>query len=591
MRNIRRSPVTRAFAWLMTLAMVAPVLTLDCMGAKAQTTQVLRVIVADFTNKGKYGGEQLSIEARDAVYNELVNSGQGRFYVFGGQEVRQEAVRIGLRVPSVPTAPAYFSRTDLLRLAKELQADAIVEGQVGTPKPVAGRAVSISLGIKILDAASQEYINGGFSRTIATPKPGQSADPEELITTGVQDAALSVVREAVQRQQVSATVLQRVGDTIVLNKGLRDGIREGDELVVVRETAAGGRVKQGNIKVARAYATDAEAEVRKEVGAIRPEDIARVLYTTDIDINAGGESTKLPRTARPINFSLIGSTLAVLGLGVLLAQGARGGQSSVTDVVAEPFTRSDGTPGVRVKWRDNIFGQAGVVQYHIFRNPDFPYSPNIFGATTTGTGTGTGTGGTYVVPNFPAGVSDGVTRKFEDATTYFPYNSGVSIIYGQAASAATTNSNGNSTGTSSTTTGCGTLSFLIQSTLNGTTNVLVPVNTGFTTGRSYTYAVTAVILRQLPTSSGTSGSGTGSGTNGSGGLGSGTGGGSTGGSSGSGTGSGTNSNGSNTQCIESDPVYSQIATPLEPVIPQHPGNGRHTADSAVQPDVLKHHRG
>ncbi len=557
----------RAAIWLTTAAYVLPLLGLTSRPARAQSVQVLRVIVADFVNKGKYGGDQLAIDATDAVYNELVNSGQSRFNVYGNKEVQNVAKNLKLRVPSVVGQPAYYSRTDLLRIAKEIGADSIVEGEVGTPAPTKSRAGSVQLGVRILDVASQEYINGGFASARAELRPGQAADPEELIGQSVKDAALTVVRQVVQRQQVSATVLQRVGDTIVLNRGLRDGIREGDNLVVIRETKEGGAVKEGILRVARAYATDAEAEVRNETGAIRPEDIARVLYTPDRIISPDGIIRDQPRQVRPINFSLIGSTLAVLGLGVLIAEGGRSGQTSVTGVTAEATTANDGTPQNRITWRDNIFGQAGVLQYHIYRKPDFPYAPNVSGSSGTSGGSTT----TSTIAAYPVGVTSGQDHTYYDQQSpYNPFANGLAIVVGTAASATTNSSSSNSSsgtgsGTGSSTSGGGCSSVAPFPLSTTTTTGTYPINVGFTAGRSYTYQVTAVIQRQTsPTSTGSSGTSGGStgGTTGGGTTGGGTTG---GGTTGGGTGSGTSGNNSNLQCIETDPVESGLVTPLQAV--------------------------
>ena len=562
----------RAAIWLTTLAYILPILSLNCKPARAQTGQVLRVIVSDFVNKGKYGGEQLAVEATAEIYNEMANTGASRFYVYSNKEVTETAKRLSIRVPSVANQPAYFTRTELLRIAKDVGAESIVEGEVGTPAPVKGRAGSVQLGIRILDVASQEYINGGFASAKPEPRPGQTADPEELILQGIRDASLNVVREVVQRQQVSATVLQRIGDTIVLNRGLRDGIREGDNLVVVRETTVGGRVKQGLLRVARAYATDSEAEVRNEVGAIRPEDIARVLYTQNWRITPEGLGTGTPRIARPLNFSLIGSTLAALGIGVLIAEGARSGQTSVTGVVAEPTTDSQGTPEVRIKWRDNIFGQGNVVQYHIYRKPDFPYAPNIVSGTSTSGGTGGTTGGsTTFISAFPIGVTSGQEHTYYDQFgTFNPFFRGVTIIIGTAASALSTNNSSGTGGTGSTTANVGCGAFVYPTTITTGTVFPYPTSFGFAAGSSYTYQVTAIIQRQQSLGSNTGSSGTGNtgggtgggtgGFGGSGGTGS-TGGGTTGG----GTGTGNNNNSGGLECIETDPVESQLATPLDPV--------------------------
>ena len=50
MDSIRKSPVVRATSWLLTLALIVPMLMLGRKNAQAQTQQAITVIVSDFIN-------------------------------------------------------------------------------------------------------------------------------------------------------------------------------------------------------------------------------------------------------------------------------------------------------------------------------------------------------------------------------------------------------------------------------------------------------------------------------------------------------------------------------------------------------------
>src|SRR5207244_2527937 len=102
---IRRSPVTRVTTWLLTLALIAPILFVS-RAAKAQDQQILRVIIADFVNKTPGASPNLGVNATAAFYTELANAGLGKFNVASTSEVRNEAISLGIKVPSNPTAPA-----------------------------------------------------------------------------------------------------------------------------------------------------------------------------------------------------------------------------------------------------------------------------------------------------------------------------------------------------------------------------------------------------------------------------------------------------------------------------------------------------
>lgn len=611
MKANRWSPVTRAYAWLMALALMTP--TLMGSRANAQANQVLRVIVADFTNVSRNGGENLGITATAAVYNELANTGSSRFYVFTNPEVMQEAKRLGMKVPSNPGQPAKFGRSDLLRLAKELQADAIVEGKVVASEFKKGRPVELALQVTVLDPASLEFINGGAVQLTAKPSLGQNASFEELTGKALNDAALDVVRQMSQRQNITGTVLQRVGDNIILNRGLRDGIKPDMELVVTRDLGNGVKVTQGKIRIVTAYATDSEAKVASEVGGIRPEDVGRMLYVPPFEISDKGKLTMLTEHNRPVNFSKIGTMLSALGLGVLIAGASHGPNSSITNLSAEPTSQGD-LPQVRITWNDNLWGNGGVLQYKIFRDPDFPYSPNLgsvggnggggAGGGTGGGGAGGGTGGgnNAVLPPTPVGTT--TFHVFLDRPSpNFAYSIGSQYFAGIPSSGSLTGittgggagggggtGGGGAGGGTGGGTGGGGSGCTIVAIANGAS-----FDTGFSTGVSYRYLVTSVILRQVTqsTASGVGGGGgglgggggTGGGGGGFGGGGGGTGGGGVGGggTGGGGQGGGQGGGTSSTQCIETDPVQSGLATPILPTRLTSPVDLSVADDTAFNP--------
>jgi hypothetical protein len=496
------------------------------------------VIIADIVNKSPSASPNLGVTATAAVYNEMVNSGQGRFSVFQNSEVLKEAQSLGIKVPSNPNQPANFSASDLLRIAKNLTADAIVEGQVAAGAG-RGKNVQVTLATNIREVASKEYINGGFSQMTVSPRPGESSDSEELINKGVSDAAQDVVRQILGRQVATGTIIGIETNTVIINKGVRDGVKVGDDVVILREGANGQKTQVGKVRVARVYPSDSEAEIINNDGGIRPEDGARVLYQPPaVIVNA----TLVKPTGRGASFTLtaLGSTLAVIGLGVLVAQASRGGQTSTTGVTAEAGVQS-GAPVVRVRWSDNIFGQGNVQQYKIYREPDFPFGQS------TGSGTNAGTGG----GSPPIGVQSSTVHEFFDrGSPYFPYANGLSPLVGNGNGNPVGGGGGNNGGNNGTTSGCGRLT------------VATTLDTGFRPGSSYHYLVTAIILRQSPTTGSTNngGGGNGGGGNGGGGNGGGNGGGGNGGSSGG------------FDCIETDPSRSGQSTPLNPVLLTSPAN-------------------
>lgn len=561
--------------------------------AKAQVqpqSQQLRVMVGDFVDERAHSaGSQLAIAAKKDMYNELVSVGSAKYSPVDPEELMAQAKSLtpALPTPSDPYGPYNYSLFDYTRLGEAVGASAVLSGRILVTS--GGGGGKLVLEATLTNLIAQAPINGAQVEVNIAGEPGESATSQEAILKAVDDAALSAVTEMVSRQLLTATVLQISRGQVVLNKGTRDGFHDGEDVAILRELPGGRLAKVGLIRIVRAYADNSECEIRENAGGISPEDIGLVLYRPQyIYTLAGGKS--INRVNTRINLSAIGSTLAALGLGVLLVAAAKGGQATTTNVVAEP-TALNGAPQVRVTWGDNLFGQAGVLQYKVYRLPDFPPgAPGVAsntgtgggggtgtgGGGGTGTGGGGGTGGTGI--NFAAGIPVGAvppsSHIFLDHASPFDSFATVGGFYsGFSGSTSSGNLGGGGGGGAGggTSTGGGCAFIGISGFLD----------TGFTPGKSYQYEVTAVIARQQPiVSSGGGTGGTGGGIGGgTGGIGGGTGGigggtgGIGGGTGGIGGGTGTGGTGSNVLCIETDPVPSGYATPITPVTPTAPAAG------------------
>ena len=585
MNAFRKNPITRGTIWLLTVAMAVPMLMLSPRAAHAQTQQGLTIIVADLVDLKTKKIDQFSREATDAVAVELSASGQGRFSPFSSKDVRAAAAVLHIQVPSNPNDPLNLSTADYTRVARELHADGILTGDVFASTNSKGKVTGVVLEVKILDAASGDPINGAQSNLAIKVPVGSAAGPEELINKAVSDTALDVVRQMVQRQVVTGTVLNINVDTVLINRGTRDGLKNGDEVVILKNLPNGSRVNVGRVKIARVASTDAEADVVINNG-IGPEDTARILYRPQYIIGLGGVNQNNERSTR-VNFSAIGRTATVLGLLVLGAVAIKGGQASVTNVNAEAGVEG-GTPIVRVRFANLPYGQGNVLQYKLYRDPDFPFGVPGTGGTGGGTGgggggngggnTGGNTGGTTgtagVSSPIPVNVSSGSRSEIIDRPSPSnPYATGVSVLL--ATSNGGVNTGGTLTGGGGNTGGGGGGGGTGGGGgggLSGCGIQPVLIDTGFTPGKSYTYSVTSVVSRQVIQQSsgggGTGGGGTGGGGTGGGGTGGGgTGGGGTGGG-------GTGGGGTSVECIETDPVRaSGTATPVNPVLLSTPING------------------
>ncbi|MCC6730522.1 MAG: hypothetical protein IT208_14400 [Chthonomonadales bacterium] len=371
MKRIRKSRAARILSWVLTVVMVVPLLcdAFRPMAAHAQTPAqtgtVQTVIVIDFANRSGTLGESLARRATDDVAVALAES--GRFDVLGREEVARQAADMGLRKP--------YDRVALSKLASALGASAIVSGEVSyvhvdtkaTPK-----AVTAGLKVRIEEATAGDLIAGAAQIGEARARPG-GGDNEALAGEAVDNAATLAVRQIVNSSLPEGTVISTVGGgaaasrlDVLINRGSRDGVKEGMEMIVLRD-----KQRVGKIQVTSVYPADSQARVVDNILGIRPEDKVRAVFPMP-DFAKDG-SVKAPRRNGRNSMRGLGQILLAVVVGVAIVAAVAGGSSStVTGVVAEADIQN-AQPVVRITWRDNIWG-ASTREYHIWRQPDAPYN-------------------------------------------------------------------------------------------------------------------------------------------------------------------------------------------------------------------------
>ncbi len=454
MKRIRNSRAAQFVSWVLTVVMTLPMIT-GVFGSRAALAQgtaaaggnLLTVIIIDFPNKSSVGGEALGRYATDAVAVELVSS--ARYDVIKRDDVLRTASELGFRAP--------FDKTQLSRIAQQLGANAIVTGEVNyvrsDSKKGADKNVSVGVKVRITDASSGELLNGAAKVGTAFAKPGLS-DTDLLAQEAVSKSVVAGVKSIVTFSLPEGIILSSVGDAgnlqVLINRGSRDGIAEGMELIVLRD-----KVRVGRLRVVKVLPTDSECVPLDNILGLRPMDkVSAVFPMPDFDSRSGGEVSG-HRNVNSNPLKSIGQILLVVVLGAVVSSAIKGG-GSVTNITAEPGINGS-APVVVLTWKDNMFG-GGTVEYHIWRtggansNPfNFSGSPSAVAQLSHG----------YIDQAAPFFFWDG-TRTFLQA----PINSG--------------NNNGNGGGTNS-----------------GATTVTPTAGTGlgFVTGQSYIYQISAIVNR------------------------------------------------------------------------------------------------
>jgi hypothetical protein len=369
-KRIRKSRAARVLSWLLTVVMTAPIFRsmLAPTPAQAQAvptpTSVQTVIVLDFLNKSDFMGDTLAAYARDAVRVELANS--TRFEPLTRDEVTAKARELGLHPP--------YDQVAISKLARELGAQAVVTGEISfvrvdakqTPK-----TVRVGLKVRVQEATTGDLLNGAAQIGEARARPGVS-DNEALAMEAVSNAAVLSVRQILAYNLPVATVLSLVGSAgapliALINRGSRDGVVPGMEMIVLRR----GQVV-GKIRVTTVFPTDAEAEVIDNTLGVNIEDKARAIFPMP-DFSPDYSTTRAPKKSTSTNtLSTLGKVLVVALIGVLIATASRGGNQAISGVVAEAAT-FNGSAAVRLQWKDNIFGSGAQREYHIWR-ADHPFN-------------------------------------------------------------------------------------------------------------------------------------------------------------------------------------------------------------------------
>jgi hypothetical protein len=366
-KRFRKGLIARALSWTLIVAMIVPgIASLTPVPAAAQQAARGTVAVVDFTVRPGLQQALLSRAATDAVAIELSRAG---FNVLPRTQVQNALQELSLE--------PILDRLGVVKLGKTLAVDSIVSGEVvavsleGSP-----RTARVTILVRVTDVASGEDINGAAVTGQSNPRVGYVGDDDQLIREAISNAALQAATTIASYTIPEATVLNTVGtDEVLLNRGTRNGIQTGMEMIVLR-----GRDVVGRIRVTRPSTSDAIAKVISSTLGIQPEDRARAVFKLPtVQLDKGKVKIAEPR-ARPKSAGLsnLGKILVIGAIIFGATRIARGGSSGVESVTAEAITDPTG-PAVKISWKPSIFAQANQDRalYHIYREPADPARPRI----------------------------------------------------------------------------------------------------------------------------------------------------------------------------------------------------------------------
>lgn len=362
MRRLKNSPFARFTSRVVAAAMLVNIIGFPfaITPARAQLSGAApQWAVIDFSNKSGLGGAELGGSASDAFATLL--SGTNKATVVGKESVERGVKELELTQPLTRDL-------DYLRLGQWLQVETIFVGEIQKArinKGGNGKSADVVLVVRGIDVASNLPIMGAAVPGQSSERSGDVSDAT-LLNEAVNYAAQKAVSDIIAQQIAPAFVLGTPGKFVKINKGARDGLKVGMEMVVTR-----GREEVGIVRISSLDPDTAEAGVVRSNKGVAPGDKLRVIYRDlpTVDLTRSGPKV---RTVRRVD-----TTSALLGLlvvGALITLVAKeGGGSSGSDLISEATLDTafnPKLPAVRLRWKPNIFvpGASDRVEWHIWRD-------------------------------------------------------------------------------------------------------------------------------------------------------------------------------------------------------------------------------
>jgi hypothetical protein len=427
-KHLKQHWSAQPLSFLLSVLMALPVLAAFLLRAPAAQAQGLATpqptwAVLDFANPSGYGGTDVGRLAADSFVVELAKL--NRYAILPRQDLLNGIQNNNLTPP--------LNLTSIERLGQALGVQAVVAGEIASVSFSSDRRqAKVNLVVRVFDPRSGFLLNGALAEGYSNQRPIPVTDEEQLVNEAFGNAAFNAVRQISKFNLPVATVLiGRDTSSVSLNKGTRDGLYDGLDMIVTRNGVVTGR-----IRVFNATNNDADAVITDQGQGIRPEDRATALYhlpnyridtshtfrtASAADVGADSSSTATHHSA----FTGIGGILvALLAAGLLLSAIHNGGGShslggaSVSGVLAVSGRASDlggsltGVPSVGgvsipnyIPVAVRITADTGNVdfnsflEFHVYRS-DAPAALNsvaslpAFSATVTTISTFTNTNGT-----------------------------------------------------------------------------------------------------------------------------------------------------------------------------------------------------
>lgn len=335
--------------------------------ANAQIREIPTVVVVDLSVRDRVNAPNVGQIAAEAIRTELARSTDQDIVAL--ETIKRALEDLGQE--GIPT-----DKATLTRLAQTLSATSIVVGEVADSRIYQvgnGRQAAILLRVEMRDVASGLAINGAQVVGRSGVRTGDVSD-ETLLDDAAKSAAFEVAREMSARQLPSATVLNTLPKSALINKGSRAGFRAGMEVIIVR-----GRDQIGSATVTGVDEDSSFINFGRLIKGVQPGDKVKSVYTPESNLVKLTDEGKVKgtRVARKgSNSGLVSLLLVLVALGFLLGQG-RGSDLTLAKVHTQATVTATDTPAVVISWTRDPFlrgSNDGPWQWQVWRQ-DVPATP------------------------------------------------------------------------------------------------------------------------------------------------------------------------------------------------------------------------
>lgn len=435
MKHLKKHWSAQPLSYLLSVLLLLPVLGLFLLRSTAVQAQSLSVrqptwAVLDFANPSGYGSSDVGRLASDSF---VVQLGKLNRYTV----LPREQLLSGIQNESL-TPPLNLSSIE--RLGQSLGVDAIVAGEISSISFSRDRRQArVSIAIRVIDPKSGFLLNGALAEGLSNPRPIPVDDEEQLVNEAFGNAAFNAVKQLSKFALPVATVLISGNNTlnghnvtVTINKGTRDGMYAGLDMLVSRNG-----VYIGTIKVAEPSDNDSNAQITDLGLGIEPGDRATAIYhlpaytvnkatgsyqtATSADLSADAPTTATHSSAFK---GLGGIVLAVLSAALLLSAiktGHNGGDQTLgganvssvgaisgraTDLggpanIPLGLSNTTGYVPVAVRITANLgnINPTNFLEFHVYRSDSPAALANAANLVTIGVGAGSTASGSSTNTN------------------------------------------------------------------------------------------------------------------------------------------------------------------------------------------------